>query len=490
MDECALSTHTNQLFHVDSGATSHCSPERSDFSELRAIPTCLIGGINGTSIAAIGQGRIIIRCGKGRKLTLTNVLYVPQATLHLISIGRLANNNILSSFTSDGCILCKGPKVIVNAKRSQKGLYSLTTQDIRMEHANIACAIPDLETWHKRLGHISYDAVIKMAKKWLTTGMLINMSTLPPLCESCILSKQAKVAMPRHREGRRVTRLLEKVHSDITGPEDVRTPTRDLYTLNFLDDFSQNNWVYAIRHKSEAITKFQEWKALVETETGHQVKIYCTDNGGEFTSRRFKDYLHTTGVRHEVTTPYTSAHNGKAERNHRTILSRARAIMADCKFPPTLWGECVQTVAYLKYCMPTCTLKDKTPYEMYYGQKPVLSHLCKIGCKAFMLIQSKDRPKIYNRSVECVLVGYSANSKAFRCWNKQTGCIIVSRNIHFIETKDVKSHPLHYEHSTLGVGSEDEDDEHPIPSTHLHETCTLTPQADTHLAPDPPQTQW
>src|SRR6266481_9171351 len=329
-----------------------------------------------------------------------------------------------------------------------------------------------------------------MAKKQLTTGMPINMSTLPPLCESCILGKQAKVAMPRHREGRRVTRLLEKVHSDITGPEDVWTPTGDLYALNFVDDFSQKNWVYAIRHKSEAITKFREWKALVEAETGHQVKIYRTDNGGEFTSRRFEDYLRTTGVRHEVTAPYTSANNGKAERNHHTILSHTRAIMADCKFPPTLLGECVQTVAYLKDRTPTCRLKDKTPYEMYYGQKPDLSHLCKIGCKAFVLIQSKDQPKIYNRSVECVLVRYSAKSKAFRCWNKQTGCIIVSRNVHFIETKDTKSCPLHYKHSTLGVDSEDEDDEHPIPSTHPCETRTLTPQADTHPAPDPPQTQW
>src|SRR6266481_7340264 len=172
-----------------------------------------------------------MQCGKGQKLTLTNVLYVPQATLHLISIGHLADNSILSSFTSDGCILRKGPKVIANAKRSQKGLYSLTAQDIRMEHANIAHAVPDLETWHKRLGHISYDAVIKMAKKWPTTGMLINMSTLLPLCESCILGKQAKVAMPRQRKGVRATKLLEKVHSDITGPEDVWTPTGDLYAL-------------------------------------------------------------------------------------------------------------------------------------------------------------------------------------------------------------------------------------------------------------------
>ena len=101
-----------------------------------------------------------------------------------------------------------------------------------MECANIARMVPDLETWHKQLGHISYDTVIKMAKKKLTTGMPINMSTLPPLCEPCILGKQAKVVIHKHHEGQRATKLLEKVHSDITGPEDKQTPTEDLYALN------------------------------------------------------------------------------------------------------------------------------------------------------------------------------------------------------------------------------------------------------------------
>jgi len=187
-----------------------------------------------------------IRCRKGRKLTLNGVLYVPQASLHLISVGQLADDNILSSFDSDICTLFQGFKIIANAHQVTKGLYSLTAQDIRMAHVNIARAIPDLETWHKWLGHISYDAVIKMAEKKLTTGMPINMSTLLPLCEPCILGKQDKVTIPKCHEGQRATKLLEKVHSDIMGLEDVWTPTGDLYALNFIDDFSQNNWVYPI----------------------------------------------------------------------------------------------------------------------------------------------------------------------------------------------------------------------------------------------------
>jgi len=143
-------------------------------------------------------------------------------------------------------------------------------------------------------------------------------------------------------------------------------------------------------------------------------------------------------------------------------------------------GECVQTAAYLKDHTLTCTLKDKTPYEIYYGQKPDLSHLRKLGCKAFILIQSSSRPKIYSRSVECVLVGYSPNSKAFRCWNKQTGHITVSRNVHFIESKDTKPHILYSEHTPPNAKPEDDDDESSCMLTHQEEPHTPHIKTEEH----------
>jgi len=64
-----------------------------------------------------------------------------------------------------------------------------------------------------------------------------------------------------HR-GWKATRPLEKVHSDITGLEDVHTPAGELYALNFIDNFSEKN-----KHKHKAAGKFCEWWALVEAET-------------------------------------------------------------------------------------------------------------------------------------------------------------------------------------------------------------------------------
>ncbi len=95
--------------------------------------------------------------------------------------------------------------------------------------------------------------------------------------------------MPQVCEGRKATIQLEKVHLDITGLEHVHTPSR-------VDEFSEKNWVYPLRHKHEAAQKFHKWQALVEAETAHKVMTYHTDNGGEFTSQAFKQHLHTTSI--------------------------------------------------------------------------------------------------------------------------------------------------------------------------------------------------
>ena len=152
-----------------------------------------------------------------------------------------------------------------------------------------------------------------MAEKQLAKSMPTSLDFLPQTCEHCVLAKQAKAPVPKMREGGRAKRLLEKVFSDIAGPEDVQTPNGEMYTLNFIDDFSQKTWVHILKRKDEAFKYFQEWQALVEQETNQKVNIFRTDNGGEYSSKDFESYLQKLGVNHQVTAPYTSAKNGKAE---------------------------------------------------------------------------------------------------------------------------------------------------------------------------------
>jgi hypothetical protein len=104
--------------------------------------------------------------------------------------------------------------------------------------------------------------------------------------------------------------------------------------------------------------------------------------------------------------------------------------------PPNRWDEFIVTAAYLQNRVPTKLLKDITPFEVYHKSKPNISHLCKIGLRAFVLILNKHNPKIFQCSEECVLIGYSKDLKSYRCYHRASHRVIESFHVIFIESKD------------------------------------------------------
>ena len=126
----------------------------------------------------------------------------PCHSLHLISIGQLCNNGLFTTFNSADCnFRNKNSKVIAGGIRAGKDLYHFNGNPLIVEHVNIACAIPNLETWHCHLGHISYQSVFDMSKKGLTQGMPTNLSTFPAICEHCIFGKQTKHLFRKSERG-------------------------------------------------------------------------------------------------------------------------------------------------------------------------------------------------------------------------------------------------------------------------------------------------
>jgi transposase InsO family protein len=63
------------------------------------------------------------------------------------------------------------------------------------------------------------------------------------------------------------------------------------YFLTFIDDFSRKTHVYLLKAKGEAFEKFKQYKALVENEIGHKIKVLRSDNRGEFVSKKFDAFL-------------------------------------------------------------------------------------------------------------------------------------------------------------------------------------------------------
>ena len=59
------------------------------------------------------------------------------------------------------------------------------------------------------------------------------------------------------------------------------------YYVTFIDDHSRKTWIYFLKSKKseEVLQRFQEFKALVENQTGRKIRVLRSDNGGEYTSK-------------------------------------------------------------------------------------------------------------------------------------------------------------------------------------------------------------
>ncbi len=87
---------------------------------------------------------------------------------------------------------------------------------------------------------------------------------------------------------------------------------------------------------------------MVKKSSGKKLKTLHSDNGGEYTSKKFEAYLKSEGIRHECTIPKTPEQNGVAEKLNRTLVESSRSMLLDAKLPHKFWAETISTVAYLR----------------------------------------------------------------------------------------------------------------------------------------------
>ena len=152
--------------------------------------------------------------------------------------------------------------------------------------------------------------------------MHVDLSTLPPKCDHCLIGKQTRNSIPKVRQGQRATQCLEKVFIDLSGPH-VATASGFLYVMHIVDDFSSFIWSVPLHDKGCAFPALSAWQHLREAELSLHVGTYCTDCG-ELWSNQMEAWLSSCAAKQEFTAPYTSAQNGRSEHTHLTIMNLAQ----------------------------------------------------------------------------------------------------------------------------------------------------------------------
>ena len=227
------------------------------------------------------------------------------------------------------------------------------------------------------------------------------------------------------------------MHSDLWGSTYVPNSLNgSQYFLSLVDDYSRRVWVYFLKYKNEAFSRFKEWKNLVENQTGHKVKKLITNNGLEFCNIEFNSFCNQHGITRHRTCPETPQQNGLAKCMNRTILEKVRCMLNESGLPKKFWAEATNTAVYLINRSPNSAISFKTPMHVWSGKKPSLVHLKPFGCLAYVYI---DQGKLNPRACKAVFIGYPTGVKGYKVWLLNENKCVISRNIVFHESATMKT---------------------------------------------------
>ena len=356
----ALSTGTESsprtTWIVDSGATCHVCNERSSFVDLYDLEKPLDVTLgDGHTLKATARGTVVLTMKIGqltRRCKLHDVLFVPNLSYNLISVSKAVEKGISVSFNERGCILKDNKQRLITVAEKVGSLYHVKYAEQKNHICSITKSIPrdghssKEELWHRRYGHLGFKSLQKLAKDNLVTGFDYCATTDLPFCEPCL---EGKLHRSPYSPSTDKTTLepLELIHSDVCGKMSSKSLGGAQYFVTFTDDKTRYVWVYVIKKKSDVFKCFCEWKKEVEKLLGRSVKILRTDNGGEFTSCEFEEFLRKEGIKHELTIPKCPEQNGVAERLNRTLVEMVRSMLADSKLPKSFWAEALATATYV-----------------------------------------------------------------------------------------------------------------------------------------------
>jgi hypothetical protein len=290
----------NRTAIIDSGATSHFCPNRAEFILYNPITPLDIRTADGSIISAIGRGDVRMNLLLGSKwtmVTLKDALHVPKMSYMLVATNRITAAGLAVHFEGTNCrILSSGPKRQVIAEIPHvDGLYTVTGQ--HEHHAALAKEKLTLGELHRVLGHVAHSVVKSAVEKGLVEGVELDSTSEPEFCEACEKGKAA-VKQPFPKELKcRVQTYGKLIHTDLWGPAQTVSIGGSSYYMSFTDDFSRKTHILFLKHKSEALGAFKQYEARLTRQHDAKIKTLHSDQGGEYLSADFDEYLAGQGIK-------------------------------------------------------------------------------------------------------------------------------------------------------------------------------------------------
>jgi hypothetical protein len=425
-------TTTPDTWYIDSGVSRHMIAVREHLTDLtRSRDADVLLG-DDWEVKVAGCGTISFQRESLPPMNLTEVLYVLGLKKNLVSVSTIEEKGYEVLFRDGQVLFFPRGSSITSAKvigTRHERLYKFLFQPVRALIHSTSSSNDLYEIWHRRMAHLHHGALRVLRE--MVTGVLDFNSEHHELCKGCTLGKYTKTSFPSSDS--RAAGILDLIHSDVCGPMSSASLTRSLYYVVFIDDFSRKSWIFFMKTKGHVFSRFQEFKALVENQTGKKIRVLRSDNGGEYTSKEFMDFYAGEGIKRELTVPYNPQQNGVAKRKNRAIVGAVRDMLHDQGVPLFLWAEACYTAVYLQNRSPHRAVGSMTPEEDFSGKKPEVGHFRIFGCITYSYVPFEKRTKLEPMAERGIFVGYSETSKAFRIYLPSLRKTVLRRDVRFEE---------------------------------------------------------
>jgi len=179
-------------------------------------------------------------------------------------------------------------------------------------------------------------------------------------------------------------------------------------------------------------------------------------------SREFLQFTDECGIVRQHTVRNRPQQNGVAEHANRVMSEGIMAMLEESGLSASFWGECLAALIHVWNRCPTSAVSKKTPYELWHGKKPSVSHLRVWGCTAYVHIQKDKRRALGSHMEKCIFIGYPDGYKGWKFYNPATKNTVISERAEFDErymmgsNRSISAH----QHNITGKDKEDNHGEH------------------------------
>ena len=295
---------------MDSGCSRHMVWKRELLSEFITFDGGYVtfgGGAYGGRI--MGKGRL-----KTGKLDFEDVYLVSGLKYNLFSVSQMCDRKNFVLFTDKACYVLSEDFVMPDESQlllqvpREKDMYCMALNEM-IPKDTLTCLVAKASNdeamlWHRRLGHVNFKNINKLAKDGLVRDLPEKMFANDQTCDACLKGKQHRASC-KTKSTHSLTQPLYLLHMDLFGPTFVSSLLKKKYCLVVTDDYTRFTWVFFLKTKDETAGILKVFITEVENYFDKKVKVIRCDHGTEFKNEVMNEFCRDKGIKREYSVART-----------------------------------------------------------------------------------------------------------------------------------------------------------------------------------------